>query len=431
MATFNEKDATLLYVGKSSATALTTGDIDTLGDGEIGIFEGNGVNRLTGTPAANTDFRLVQGRGTDAPIVGKKFNGTNIKDITVGVPVVKTEQVAYVGYDGATAASQIDVLASNLYYIRTYVDQSLTSNHGGQYVKHAVYESPATGATELSIAEGLIANGNNNMLREPEEFMRYDLVCDEALAAAFDFDNTVTVTNGSKIISVATNLDYNTGGGTLAVGDYIRLSNDGGTTNVALTSELYKVVAINALEVTLDKAYLGTTGTLATGGSNNQVLTGAAVAGAQCGVKIQGRPLKWTLGKFNYRLSKFDVSLDDFGTTPLVSTAGTPGVGTYEQTAELEWFYRGNNGEYFRMGQPNIFPAIADVANEPYAVVVVSIEEAGGGVTQNKREIKLMLAIPSNTSGVTVCTWAKNGTANSILNVLDAMAGTNASASLT
>ena len=432
MATFNEKDVTLLYTGKSSATAQTTGSIDNLGDGEIGIFDASGTARLTAAgSAAGDDFRLVQGRGTEAPIVGKKISGSSIKSVTISQPFAATEQVAYIGYDGATAASQIDVIASNLYYVRAYADQSLTSNHGGQYVKHAVYESPATGATELSIAEGLVANGNLNMSREAEKFMRYDVVLDPTPVAAFDFDNAVTTVNGSKVISIAAAITYNTGT-PVVVGDYIRLSNDG-VAVVATTSEVYRVTAVDAVNflVTLDRPFLGDSNVMGSGVSLHEVIPNATAIAAQAGVKVQGQPLKWSLGKFNFRKAKFDISLEDFGTTPFVNTVGAPGVGTYEQAAELEWFYRGNNGEYFRAGQPNIYDGILDVANEPYAVVTIVAEEEGGYTTKNRRDFVFKMLIPAAIGGVTPCVWAKNGTANGVLNVVDVIAASAVSASLT
>ena len=44
MATFTEKDKTTLFVGKD--VAITTGDISTLNDGEIGIFNKAKTGRM-------------------------------------------------------------------------------------------------------------------------------------------------------------------------------------------------------------------------------------------------------------------------------------------------------------------------------------------------------------------------------------------------
>ena len=114
MATFNEKDITLLYVGKSGATALTTGGINTLGDGEVGIFDASGTRLVAG---ATGDFMFVQGRGAEAPIVGKKIVPSSVKTAKIVVPVAATEQVEYIGYDGVVAGSAIEVIDENIDYL--------------------------------------------------------------------------------------------------------------------------------------------------------------------------------------------------------------------------------------------------------------------------------------------------------------------------
>lgn len=415
MATFNQRDVELLFVG--GAAAQSTGDISTLNDGEIGIFTPQGVRMTEGAASTGVDFIIVQGRGSEPNIISptlnsNKFTGTYARKVTTA----KVEKQDFVGYNGTSGA--IDAINDNIYRIRLHMDQSLTSNHGGIYIKEGVYSSDGS-ATQSEIAVGLVNSLINNFSREPEEQVAFGIVNSSALATGFDFDNTLTVTKGSKVVTVATAATYNTGT-PVAAGDYIRLGSTG-TTAVALTSRVYQVTNVNGLVITLDHAIVEDSGTYATGSDYNQVIPSATALAANFGIKMDGVALQWKLGKIKYKVSNWQTTLEDFGTTSLTETFGAkPGVGVYEIAAEQEFFLQGNDAEIYRMGEPNIFDARKDVtvANAPYDQLhFVFSEEAGSLAISKLRQVETLL-IPNTTPA-----YADAANADDITDVLELLLG--------
>lgn len=397
MATFSEKDKMSVFVG-TAGTAKTTGNISTLTDGEIGIFNRSKTTRLTeASAAAGAEFTLVQGKGTETPFTSDVINGSNVVKVTRAVAAPATEKVDYIGYNGASGA--IEAINDNLYIARLHVDQSITASKGGIEVKHGQYKSDAS-ATQVEIANGLTVSFINNFSREAKKYVTFERVTDSTTTASTSGD--FTVVNGSKYVTAATDVDN---GGMIA-GDYLVLS------GVA-----YKVIAVNvggAEVAELDIPYQGASGTVADASAS--FITAANAASGNWGIKLTGVALKWSLGKFNYRKADWKLELQDFGTTAVTNSVGAyPGVGTYEQAAELEWFYKGNDGEYFRMGEPNIYNIPKNVvAGQTYDSIIIDVEENGGNTTQNKRQKQYMLIIPNSTPA-----WADGGTADDITDVLE------------
>lgn len=397
MATFSQKDITLLFVGKSS-TAITTGGIATLNDGEIGIFTPAGVRLTEATASTTTEFVLAQGKASGVPpIVSPIIKGTNVVKANKKVRVAATEQVDYIGYN--TSTGSIDAQNNNEYFVRLFIDQSLTSNHGGQLIKHGVYKSDAS-ATQVEIANGLADSLIKNVSREPEKLYKVERVTSSTTTAATT--GTIAVVNGSKYITAATDIDN---GGAVA-GDYFVIS------GVA-----YKIVAINvggAQVAELDTPYQGDTNS-AVADASCSFITAANAAAGNWGIKITGKALNFSVGKKHYTKTKWTLTTQGFGTTLVTnSVAATEGSGTYEQAKELEFFLRGNNGEINRMGEPNIFPLVSDVANEPYDIIHIMTEETDGVMTTHKRRKNYMLLIPYATPA-----FADGGSADDLTDVLE------------
>jgi hypothetical protein len=397
MATFTEKDKTSIFVGTAS-TAKTTGDISTLTNGEIGIFNKSKTTRLTeATAVAGGTFTMVQGKGTEAPFTSDAIVGDSVVKVTRAVAAAATEKVDYIGYN--TSSGSIQAINDNLYIARLHIDQSITANQGGIFVKHGQYQSDAS-ATQVEIANGLLVSFINNFSREAEKFIKFERVTSSTVTASTS--GTITVVNGSKFVTAATDIDN----GGAVVGDYLSL---GGVA--------YKIVAINvggAQVAELDIPYQGTSATIADASCG--FITAANALLGNWGIKLTGVALKWSLGKFNYRKANWVTTLQSFGTTTVTQSVGAnPGKGTYEQAAELEWFYKGNDGEYFRMGEPNIFNMPKNVvAGVTYDSIIISTVESGGNTTQNKRQKDYMFLIPNSTPA-----WADSGTADDITDVLE------------
>ena len=400
MGTFSQNDITILTVGDSSV-ATTTGDISGLNQGEIGIFTPSGV-RLTESSAAaapDQDFVIVQGRGTATPIVSKKLSGANVKSSRAVITTPATEQIDYIGYN--TVSGAIDAVNDELYIARLHMDQSITSNQGQIQVKHGQYLSGPL-ATEVEIADGLIVSFINNFSRDAEKQAIFERVTSSTVTA--NTTGALTVINGSKFVTAATDIDN---GGSVA-GDYMEI---GGIA--------YKVVAYNvggAQVAELDVPYQGASNAALAG---TGFITAANSITGNWGVKLTGVPLKYSLGKISYRKAKWVTALQSFGTTPVTnSQASYVGLGTVELAEEMEFFYRANDGNDLRMGEPNIFHAIKDVTNQTYDSIHIEVEETGGFTTRNKRSINYLLLIPNSTPS-----YADTATADDITDILEILTG--------
>lgn len=376
MATFNQRNVEHLLIGKAS-TALSTGGIDTLNDGEIGIFTPGGT-RLTAAAVAGTKFMLVQGRAGKQPLTSSVLSKEDFESVNKKLYAAATEKKDAIGYNGTSG--DIDAIADNLYMVRLHLDQSLTSNHGGVYVKHGQYKSDAS-ATKLEVAEGLVYSLVNNFLREPEKQVRFERLLDHAGTAT---TVAVTAVKGSKVVSgTGINADF-------SAGDYVRFG-------TATTDYCYKVVSVDTNEMTLDVAYQGATNTFAIAAA--EVITAAQAALAAVGIVVEGVALDWKLGKIDYRKSDWELSLQDFGTTALTNLAvAYAGSGEYEQIAEKEWFTKGNLGETFRMGEPNIFAADLDVVDTNYDLLTFAFKgKEDSGLTKRDTRKVYSLAIDNTT----------------------------------
>jgi hypothetical protein len=310
----------------------------------------------------------------------------------------------------------------------TYKEPYANNIHGTQYIKHALYESDAS-ANQAEIAIGLAKSGNLNMSREPKNssgnpIVIYKAICDTALDTAYDITNTVTVVKGSNTISVATNLTYNTAAGTLAVGDFIRMAES--DTAPALTTNVYRVTAINGLVVTLDRPYTGATGTLTDANNSTQVIPSATGVAANWGIRVEAQDIDYSHNtsegvKMPYYKVDFELGFDGFGATTAATTlqAANVGVGQYAQVAEMEIFLRGNNGEFFRIGQPNLFgwTQQAVSANAPYDFIEIEFQDEVNSLNIVRKTKKLTLAIPNSTPNYA----ASGGATDDITDMLEVL----------
>lgn len=409
MATFNQRNVEHLLIGKAS-TALSTGGIDTLNDGEIGIFTPGGT-RLTAAAAEGTKFMLVQGRAGKQPLTSSVLSKEDFESVNRKLYAAATEKKDAIGYNGTSG--DIDAIADNLYMVRLHLDQSLTSNHGGVYVKHGQYKSDAS-ATKLEVAEGLVYSLVNNFLREPEKQVRFERLLDHAGTAttATTGADALTVVKGSKVVSAAgadITVDF-------AAGDYVRFG-------TATSDYCYKVVSVDATNetMTLDVAYQGASATFAAAAA--EVITAAQAASAAVGIVVEGVALDWSLGKIDYRKADWELTLQDAGTTPVTNLAvAYAGSGEYEQIAEKEWFTKGNLGETFRMGEPNIFAADLDVVDSTYDLLTFAFKgKEDSGLTKRDTRKVYTLAIDATTPNFTL-----PATGNGLTNVLEAVLGLTA-----
>ena len=204
------------------------------------------------------------------------------------------------------------------------------------------------------------------------------LINSAALAAAFDFDGTVTITNDVNAFTVTSSGTYNTGTA-LAVGDYVRLG-AAATTAVTLTSNVYKVTAITGTTtktVTLDRKVTEASGSYVTGSSYNQVIPSATAVAANYGLVIESNPVKFKPGLFKFQNVTFEVTLSDaFGSTLITNlTNPSKGIGTYKEVAEIEWELRNNQREAYHVASYPVAENLNAVSSKTYDMINVAFED--------------------------------------------------------
>lgn len=412
MTTFSQRDYQALLVGKAfTSTPATT--IGALANGEIGIFTPAGV-KLTETAAGTTDrFILAVGRGTGvAPLITPVIDKTKVTAKNLKNVVSAAEQLDYIGYNGSTGS--IEVNNNSVYRAAINLKDVLAEgNHGGVYIKDMVYKSSAA-ATQAEIASGLVKSAIANFSREASNVIKFELLCNDAGSAVGAAADTVVGAVGSKYITV-TDVGSNTTVNAIAVGDYFRAG-------TAVTSPVYKVVASTVTTaggvLTLDVPLQAAVNLV---GNTSEFITGALAAVANFGIKMTGIEQPFTVGKIHYKKVRWNVTLstDSFGATTLTnSTSASEGVGQYEQIASLEWFINGNNGEFFRMGEPNIFGYTSMASDITYRTITIEFQD---GRTDSMGYVNtpkvVTLAIPS----ATVPDYAVTGTADDITDVLEVL----------
>jgi len=377
----SQNDYQYLLVGKTGDVTTKAASIDALADGEVGVFTPGGTAITTGT--AGEKFILAVGRGSAEPLVSEVINPSNVTATTSKTFSAKVEQLDYVGYNGSTGS--IDVVNDTLYRIRLNINQSIQSNHGGVYVKDAQYNSDLS-ATQDEIASGLAASGILNFSREASDVIGFSAICNVA-AGASNFDALGAV-NGSTTIT-----DTNSAGAT--VGNYFRIGVLASTT-VTLTDDVYLVTGVDGDLITLNRPFQGDTGAYAT--TEVQEIDASTAATADWGVGLQGESEKFVTGKFYDKVVQWNTTLDeDFGDTPITnSVKAFPGVCTVNQTKELEFFCNGNNGEFFHVGEPNLFESVVMSTSsvDGYPQINISVDATKGDLTKHGNKKLFTVAVP-------------------------------------
>lgn len=400
MATFNSRQVQKLFVGGLAGN--TTATIGAMPAGEIGIFTPSGARVTEANAAATQKFVIVQSRGTEAPLRSGIIDKTRVR-FKANARAYEASQVLVdaIGFNGT--AGNIDVINDNLYKLDFNLAQELVSNHGGIYIKHAIHKSSLT-ATQEEIATAIAKSTLANFSREPESILIPEVLMNEAGAGAAGGLTTLNVVKGSKI-AVADDAI------TLAVGDYIRVT-------AGLTSPVYKVANITpstgtTVLVEFEYAYQGATATVAV--ANVIRITNAQAIVADAGVRFTGEVPSFRLGKISNRVFRWTLSMQDFGNTSVTRLqAAKEGTGTLRQVQELEWFTQGNEGDFFRMGEPRIFDSRQD-ANTIYDLINIQTEEnKTTSITTGAVHQEITLAIPEATP-----TYAGPAQANGITRVLE------------
>jgi len=354
-----QNDVMQLLIGKdigavpSVAAGSPVVDYSSLVDGEVAVVNSHNIvldasSVLTDDIVAESGIKLVQRSGTDL-LQSDLIEQDNIVSYKGVLDAAGAEQISYIGYNGTAGA--VEVVNSKLYVIRLGLKEKDQTGQGQEWIINAPWKSTAS-ATESEIANGLALSLANAVNRQAVKPMKIELIANTAHAATGAFDNDTTVVNGEKMVTVGTNLQYDSAAGTLAVGDFVRFSAAPAVTGSAVTDGIYKVVElVSATQFNVDRPIEAASGSYTSAKAVATVLNTTKIAAADFGIRMTGIARAFTPGKFRYSKVEFEIGLDSsesFGDTPV--TLDTPmslGAGTYEQIAELEWELEGNRGSEY------------------------------------------------------------------------------------
>ena len=415
MATSQIRNAHQIFIGGSPASSGTRAtSASNLVEGELGIFTEAGAVMTEALAATEDKFVVALGRASgQSPLVSGSLSKADLTRANLGTYSARVNQVTTIGSNGTTGS--IDVTANNLYYVRLYVQELLSAESDGQKIKHGVFKSTSS-SDQQDIAIGLAKSIYQNFLREAEQYVSVEVLCDSAGAALGTGVDDVVFTKGSTKIS-ATDIDDATTNPALAVGGFLRIG-------TAVTDPVYKIVEIDAAAntATLDAPFREDSQTIADTGL--QSITAAAAASANWGIKLSGADLSFGAPDYKYKIARWETQLENFGSTNLSETAGNPGKGTYESIASLEHFLKGFQGEIYRMGAPNIYQPIlvADsaVAGGGYEVINLNlnVDKLTGSFANEISPVQISICVPSTSTN---CFYALAATTDDITDVLEVL----------
>lgn len=255
-----------------------------------------------------------------------KFRGTSITNAVSADTAAKTEQVSFLGSNGTTGSLDTTLKYYGVGIVLNYTFGLLNNT---PLIKTVPYK--LTTASQSTLAIGIADAGVAAWNREPHRDVVFEAVCDTAASATNDFDNNVTVVNGSKNVTVTSNLQYNGGAGTAVAGDFIRFADDTLNGTLDARDPVYRIEEVNSLTLTLDRPVTVASGAWTDAGDGNQVIPAATAAGDNWGVKMTGSTPVSTFNAVTDSpfVVEFDVEADDFSTAEVsVYTKPYLGVGT-------------------------------------------------------------------------------------------------------
>ena len=363
---FKTDNSLHVFVARSShaTTALTS--IATAAAGDIMVSNQAGTlynaHGAASSVADDGDLFKIGQKDSDGNIRWSpllKYN-TNTFVKTATSDVARTQQLSVFGSTGD--AGSIDPINSNRYSVRVVMKNNVDvfSEQSDQYFFEYVSDA---NATQAEIANYFAQNmskitpfaGGKDAKVKVERFS-------SATFTAINVDlATFTATRGSKAItfSAGTMTELVAGryvrinGGTDAQDETIVVDNVASDANV---DPVYKIESVDATNkiIYLDQPFQMASSTLYEDQSM-QVATAATVEAGNMGIRIMGKPQKWSVGLHKDTVVAFDVTLDGWGdTTAVADTALAKGSGYYREVAELEWFGVGASGAPYRHGSvPN------------------------------------------------------------------------------
>lgn len=409
---------TQLLIGKNIAVAIATGTVVTpssLADGEIAVVDVDGKALSAATVTSKNEVYLVQGQGASkpliksAPIVKSGVFSYKAKAYSAGA-----EEVEYIGYNAVSNTGALAVITSNPYIIKSSIKSNTIEFADKEMFVIGDYVSTST-----DTAQGIVTGLAKSLIANSEKFVNVPYKVERVSNGTFSAsDNNVTVTKGSKTITFAVAAEHSTGT-PYAVGDVIRLGSTGSAG--AATQPIYVITGVSGLNLTLDVAYQGTSGTILAADS------GVVTVITSYGIKLTGKAKAFQTNVLGYEKNKWVSHILNAGSTPVtITTAASEGSGRYEQVADEEYFYALAEGAYDSMTIQ--VPPVSIRANVEltgtYPIVDIRWKSGSGtSIVSNSVAFK-QLRLAFNNSGGAIANWQANKAVTGVVTVLDAWLST-------
>ena len=354
----SQKNITDLIIGSGVTSGTGANKVSDLTAGQWGLAYQNGILADPAGALTSDPVRFVY-RSADGSLIATPFfkkATAKYKAHNYSAPV---EQVSYIGYVGSGTESI--TVANNTDYLVRVLLKGITAQYGDKLMyKFGAYRSAAS-ATQREIALGIASNLTTNFKREKlqngDQLIKFEVLSSGTSIATSG--GTISVVNGDTTINMlSTGADggyYDADGAMIAIGDYIRLGHA-----TATTTPVYKVINVTGggaatAVVTLDRPFEGATNATLAAASAGVMSAANAAAALYWGIACTGIDRsKFKAGVFNYEKVRFELQLQEFGST-IVTNSTTPseGIGYYKEIQELEWFFKGNRFHSgLRLGTP-------------------------------------------------------------------------------
>lgn len=366
MSVFEDAQTLLWVMNVASGLTDDTEGVDSLPNGAVAFFNaGTGATEQSAITSSDSKF-FVAFRDSDG-VLHKSglFKGSTVKRATWRDTEALTEQVTYVGYNGTDGS--LDASNSTYYSIRLVLNHTFGLMNNSPMLKTIPYKSSAS-ATQEEVARGLANAGIVSFARGVNQDVLFERVCDEAGTDLLVGTGNITVVNGSKVITAATDIDN-----AMAVGDWFRAG-------TAVTDPVYEIVAMDttAQTATLDIAYQGASETIGYA-SANFVANAAAVA-AEWGLKLTGnsiadaafKPVSETPFVVNFKVELGE----NFSTAEArTATESYIGSGTYQLLAAQEAYTQFQQKDRTIEAYPPTTRMLEATSGSAYNLVAFEVED--------------------------------------------------------
>jgi hypothetical protein len=394
----------------TATTAVTAGTKVTPGSLTLGsVVITNVSNEVLATTATGTiaaydptlydKIKIVKDRGANLPLQQVTLKRSEVTSATSVGGKLASEQVSYVGFDGASG--NMDAIGDNFYLIKLeHLPNSFIYGKRPANYKYGTFQSTSS-TSALIVSEGLIKSLIQNFKpnRNIDWRVFTNLVADGAGVVVADTDLTsITFTKYSKTARVATGAAVSA----FAAGTYLRVG-AGATT---YTNPVVKIVSSGSavgtegFNIVLDNAWQGETTTVL------RVDLYTVATPGNVGVQITGIKQKYDVNRWRqYNKVRFNVLLENFSAGINVSTTGAnEGIAVYEQVANDEYISWGDEGQVFVDQVPPQFREQDAVIGQQYQPAVIGwLDNLNSliGAGENKGQAILYFAGGTGTSTYT------------------------------